>query len=111
MEPTGNTQERTASPSICTVQAPHCAIPQPNFVPVRPKTSRSTHSKGMSAGTSTDFETPLTFKFVMGIPSIVSQHIAVNRASASQAIPGNFDRRIFRRDSIEGGLADRKVRG
>src|SRR6266478_7553198 len=75
MEPTGNTQERTASPSICTVQAPHCAIPQPNFVPVSPKTSRSTHSKGMSAGTSTDFETPLTFKFVIKPPLMMPQHI------------------------------------
>jgi hypothetical protein len=31
---TGVTQERTASPSRCTVQAPHRDIPQPNFTPV-----------------------------------------------------------------------------
>jgi len=31
----------------------HCAIPQPNFVPVRPSRSRSTHSNGMSSGAST----------------------------------------------------------
>jgi hypothetical protein len=31
-----------------TVQAPHCAMPQPNFVPVRPKVSRKTHSKGVT---------------------------------------------------------------
>jgi hypothetical protein len=34
---TGATHERTASPLICTVQAPHCAMPHPYFVPVRPK--------------------------------------------------------------------------
>ena len=49
----GVEHERTALPSRCTVQAPHCERPQPNFVPVRPMTSRITHSKGMSAGTST----------------------------------------------------------
>src|SRR6267142_338053 len=31
---TGVTQERIGCPSRCTVQAPHNAIPQPNFVPV-----------------------------------------------------------------------------
>src|SRR6185437_5792189 len=28
----GTEQERIACPSICTVHAPHCAMPQPNFV-------------------------------------------------------------------------------
>ena len=50
---TGVTQERIAWPSRCTVQAPHAAMPQPNLVPVRPITSRSTQRRGMSAGTST----------------------------------------------------------
>jgi hypothetical protein len=50
---TGKTHERTAAPSRCTVQAPHWAMPQPNFVPVRPTRSRKTHSKGMSGGAST----------------------------------------------------------
>ncbi len=30
----GSTQERVAAPSTWTVQAPHCATPQPYFVPV-----------------------------------------------------------------------------
>src|SRR5258707_1112228 len=30
------TQDRVAAPSTCTVQAPHSAAPQPNFVPVMP---------------------------------------------------------------------------
>jgi len=32
---TGATQERTAWPSICTVQAPHSAMPQPYLVPAK----------------------------------------------------------------------------
>jgi hypothetical protein len=39
--------ERVASPLMCTVQAPHNAIPQPNFVPVMLKVSRSTHRSGI----------------------------------------------------------------
>ena len=55
----GSMQERTGWPSRCTVHAPHCAIPQPNFVPVRPTRSRSTHSNGMSSGASTAWVVPL----------------------------------------------------
>src|SRR3954462_13855681 len=33
---TGNEQERVGVPSMCTVQAPHWAMPQPYLVPVSP---------------------------------------------------------------------------
>jgi len=47
-ELTGIEHERTApTPSMCTVQARHCAMPQPYFVPVRPICSRITHNKGV----------------------------------------------------------------
>ena len=52
-EPSGTWQERIASPSIWTVQAPHWAMPQPYLVPVRPSVSRSTHNSGVSGSTST----------------------------------------------------------
>src|SRR5690606_25977917 len=45
-----------------TVHAPHCAMPQPYFVPLRSRTSRSTQSSGMSAGTSTVTDRPFTRK-------------------------------------------------
>src|SRR6266404_6211652 len=45
--------ERVAVPSMCTVQAPHSAWPQPNLVPVMPSTSRSTQRSGVSPSTST----------------------------------------------------------
>ena len=50
---TGITHERTAAPSTCTVHAPHCAMPQPYLVPVRPTCSRITHSSGVLGSTST----------------------------------------------------------
>jgi hypothetical protein len=59
---TGVTQERVGWPSTCTVHAPQAAIPQPNFVPVSPMTSRSAHNKGMSAGTSREWDLPLTVR-------------------------------------------------
>ena len=46
-------------PSRWTVHAPHCAMPQPNLVPMSPITSRSTQSNGMSAGASTECFSPL----------------------------------------------------
>src|SRR3989442_10720985 len=64
---TGITQERTAVPSRCTVQAPHWAMPHPNFVPVRPRLSRSTHRSGVSGVTSTDWRLPLTVKTIGGM--------------------------------------------
>src|SRR3989442_13463618 len=50
---TGVLQERIGLPSTWTVHAPHCAMPQPNFVPVMPRVSRSTQSSGVSAATVT----------------------------------------------------------
>src|SRR5215813_15571426 len=50
---TGIEQDLVATPSMCTVQAPHWAMPQPYLVPVRPSVSRNTHSNGVSGSTST----------------------------------------------------------
>src|SRR6516225_7749826 len=50
---TGTEHERMATPSMCTVQAPHWAMPQPYLVPVRPIVSRNTHSSGVLGSTST----------------------------------------------------------
>jgi hypothetical protein len=69
----GITQERTGFPSRWTVQAPHKALPHPNFVPVIPSTSRSTHNSGVSLSTSTLWLTPLTL-IVNAIADNVSLH-------------------------------------
>ena len=65
---TGVTHERTALPFRCTVHAPHCATPHPYFVPTRSSSSRSTHKRGVSGGTSTDVCFPLIFNSI-GIAS------------------------------------------
>ena len=57
---TGATQERTASPSMWTVQAPHCAIPHPYLVPVSLSESRITQSSGVEGGSATLTAFPLT---------------------------------------------------
>ena len=46
---TGTLHDRASFPSTCTEQAPQAAIPQPNLVPVSARSSRSTHSSGVSA--------------------------------------------------------------
>src|ERR1700735_5322201 len=57
---TGVWQLRTALPLRSTGQAPHWPIPQPYFVPFSFRTSRITHNRGMSAGTSTVVDRPFT---------------------------------------------------
>src|SRR5580704_2115008 len=64
---TGVLQERTGRPSRCTVQAPHCATPQPYFVPVRPRCSRKTQSRGVDGSTSTFTLRLFTVKEITGI--------------------------------------------
>src|SRR5947208_2638769 len=61
----GTEQERCTSPLTCTEQAPHCATPQPYFVPVRPTCSRITHRSGVPASTCTSRTLPLIFSFAM----------------------------------------------
>ena len=49
------------------MQAPHKAAPQLNFVPVKFKTSRSTHKSGVSGLTSTLRAFPFTVKVMAAI--------------------------------------------
>ena len=67
---TGVEQARTGSPSTSTVQAPHSAMPQPNFVPTRPRESRSTHSSGVFGSTSAFSSLPFTRRLSVGMRSL-----------------------------------------
>jgi hypothetical protein len=78
----GVVQERAASPLMCTVQAPHSAMPHPNFVPVKPSVSRKTQSKGMSGSTSTLRSVPFTFN----VNIITSESGFVTGTSASTKV-------------------------
>src|SRR5690242_17004677 len=64
---TGSMHDLVADPLTCTVQAPHCAIPHPYFVPTRPRWSRSTHSNGVSPATSASYGLPLIFRLKIGM--------------------------------------------
>src|SRR5262245_28118378 len=61
----GIEQERCTSPLMCTEQAPHCATPQPYFVPVSPTCSRITHNSGVSGSACTSRTLPLMLSFAM----------------------------------------------
>src|SRR5687768_12274894 len=65
---TGVMQDLTGWPSTWTVQAPHCAMPQPNLVPVSPSSSRMTQSSGVSAGCSECASLPLTTNVIIYSP-------------------------------------------
>src|SRR5215470_3887678 len=49
---------------MCTMQAPHSPVPQPNLVPVSLRSSRSTHNSGVAGGASVDAGLPFTTKLV-----------------------------------------------
>src|SRR3954463_750089 len=61
----GTEQERCTSPLMCTEHAPHCATPQPYFVPVRPTCSRMTQRSGVSSSTRTSRALPLMFSLAI----------------------------------------------
>src|SRR5690242_17213850 len=61
---TGVEHERIAAPSASTVQAPHCAMPQPYFVPVSISSSRSTHKSGVDGSDCTATGRPLMLSVV-----------------------------------------------
>src|SRR5208337_1293784 len=62
--------ERAGSPSMCTVQAPHSAMPQPNFVPVIFSVSRSTHRRGIWGSTLTVVAFPFSVNVTAISPSL-----------------------------------------
>ena len=89
---TGIAQERTGAPSTCTVQAPHCATPQPYFVPVRPTCSRITHSSGVFGSTSTSWVLPLMVKRIMLSPPVV---LSPRNCERPTLVPGPHRRQLL----------------
>src|SRR5262249_26822771 len=62
--------ENARLPSICTTQAPHRPVPQPNLVPVSFSPSRITHNTGVAGGASVDAALPFTVKVVLIFSSL-----------------------------------------
>ena len=69
-EVASKTHECSTCPSTSTLQAKHCSIPQPYFVPVSPRMSRRTQSSGISLGAVTAWFTPLTFNVYETVSAI-----------------------------------------
>src|ERR1700677_2147020 len=86
------TQDRVASPSRWIVHAPHAATPQPNFVPVSPRTSRRYQSTGIVGSPSNDCAWPLTCRVIM-LPSL------------SNSLPVESGRRKSRRPASPARIA------
>src|SRR5256886_4325516 len=84
----GSTQVRVATPSRCTVQAPHCAMPQPNLVPVRPSVSRSTQRSGVSGVTLTVSRLPFTVKEIGDMTCFLYKGNGEQRAQAAREREG-----------------------
>src|SRR5215470_17886836 len=89
---TGTEHERTASPSTCTVQAPHCATPQPYLVPVRPTCSRITQSRGVVGSTSTSWDLPLMVRRIVFFLLVVP---AANAAGAEIIPSGSMNQTVM----------------
>ena len=85
----GVTHDRTGEPSTCTVQAPHSAMPQPNLVPVRPRSSRSTQRSGLSGSAATVTARPFTLKVVMSsyLPPRVPSPPSIGVPTSPQLAP------------------------
>src|SRR5688500_9495503 len=64
---TGRMHERTASPLMRTVHAPHWPRPQPNRGPCRSRSLRRTYKRGVAGSTSTVCVFPLTRRVKLAI--------------------------------------------
>src|SRR5215468_9159828 len=62
--------ENARLPSICTMQAPHRPVPQPNLVPASFSPSLITHNNGVAGGASVDAALPFTVKVVVIFSSL-----------------------------------------
>src|SRR5437667_10377408 len=72
--------ENARLPSMCTMQAPHRPVPQPNLVPVSFNPSRITHNNGVAGGASVDTARPFTVKLVAILSSLSPREL---RAAAN----------------------------
>src|SRR4051794_16781419 len=77
--------ERMTSPLMCTEHAPHCATPQPYFVPVRPTCSRITQSSGVSGSTATSRTLPLMLSLAIGASLALGRRYRRGRGVATRS--------------------------
>src|SRR5262245_60822068 len=81
---TGIAQERVALPSMCTVQAPHEAMPQPNLVPVSLMGSGSTQRSGVLPATPNSLRCPWTVNAAMRVSLVPTDAFSGAERAADQ---------------------------
>src|SRR6478736_8825170 len=93
----GITQARAATPSTCTVQAPHWPRPQPNLGPLSPRSLRSTCSSEASCDAVMSTLRPLTFSASPGIFLVGSDDVRgldALHALGRHLLPGRGQRAV-----------------
>src|SRR2546426_500770 len=84
---TGVEHDRTALPSISTVQAPHCPSPHPNFTAFKRRELRNTYRSGCAGShESTVTARPFTRKLYFGMGVSLSLEEIITRAKAGDYI-------------------------
>src|SRR5262245_51368208 len=76
-------------PSICTMQAPHRPVPQPNLVPVSLRPSRITHNNRVAGGASVDAALPFTMKLVdmVSSPDVIARDASFCLSCGTRNVP------------------------
>src|SRR5262249_29013216 len=85
-------QERIGWPSRCTVQAPHCASPQPKCGLLRPMSLRNAYSSGMSGSASITWVLPFTLSEIFSVTDSSLGAWFVVSPSRDRAKSGRFSR-------------------
>src|SRR5262249_28169199 len=75
------TQDRVATPSIRTVQAPHWPSPHPYLLPVKSRSSRNTHRRLLSGSHFTRRLDPLTWS--SSVSNICHLAMAIGRSGST----------------------------
>src|SRR5262245_54804531 len=90
---------------MCTVQAPHRPVPQPNLVPVSLRPSRITHNNGVAGGASVDAALPFTVKSMAMVSSRGSRGVRC-AVDLSNDVPKPLGQRRLHPSRIERQVAD-----
>src|SRR5215211_4608562 len=72
---------------MCTMQAPHRPVPQPNLVPVSLRSSRITHNNGVVGGALLDAALPFTVKLMAMVALLPDYPRTANSKCANSAHP------------------------
>src|SRR5450759_1867683 len=88
---TGLMHDRTASPLIRTMHAPHCPRPQPKRGPDRSRSFRRTYSRGVEGSTSTVCALPFTRNVMAAMPHSLARVAVEKQVTISHNLRARID--------------------